>query len=69
MPRFLNKLNSIAKTILNEQDGQDLTEYALTFSMVSLGAVTGMSSVASSVNLVFLDVAGVFARAMGFPVS
>lgn len=60
------KLNHFAKRLMTEQDGQDTTEYALVFSLVSFGAVSGMGSVAASVNLVFLDTASVFLHALGY---
>lgn len=53
----------ICKRLLRE-DGQDLVEYALMASLVSLGAVAGMSSFAGAVNNAFLGVAQTFQGAI-----
>jgi pilus assembly protein Flp/PilA len=36
-----------------EEDGQDLTEYALLLVLVALGAITSMSSLATDLSLAF----------------
>jgi pilus assembly protein Flp/PilA len=36
-----------------EQDGQDLTEYALLLALVALGAIAAMSSLGSAINTAF----------------
>jgi Flp pilus assembly pilin Flp len=45
------------KTLLGrlwkEEDGQDLVEYGMLIVLVSLGAIAGMSSLASAINATF----------------
>ena len=41
---------------LLDEAGQDLVEYTLTFAVVALGSVAGMTAVAQDVNQVFLNV-------------
>jgi pilus assembly protein Flp/PilA len=41
----------------NEQEGQDLTEYALLLALIALGAITAMRSIASTINGVFQNAA------------
>ena len=40
-------------SILIEDDGQDLVEYAMTVAVLALGAVAGMDSVGNAVNIIF----------------
>lgn len=49
---------SMLKNLHKEESGQDLIEYALISLIVALGAVSGMSTLASSLNNVFHKVAG-----------
>ena len=39
------------------ENGQDLTEYALCFSMIALGSVAGMNALASGLDYTFTTVA------------
>ena len=39
--------------ILSDEDGQDVVEYALVVALIGLAAVTGLNSVASSINNAF----------------
>ena len=51
MMNFLKRLHK-------EEAGQDLIEYALIGLLVALGAVAGMSTLASSINSEFTKIAG-----------
>jgi len=42
--------------LMNREEGQDLVEYALLITLISLAAVTGMKSVASAINTVFTNI-------------
>jgi pilus assembly protein Flp/PilA len=42
--------------LLNNEDGQDLVEYALLVALIALAAVTGVKEVASAVNTTFSHV-------------
>jgi pilus assembly protein Flp/PilA len=41
-----------------EESGQDLIEYALVGLIIALGAIAGMSTVASSINAEYTKIAG-----------
>lgn len=43
------------KRLWVDQEGQDLTEYALLVVLVALAAVAGMQSLAGAINNVFLS--------------
>ena len=47
----------IVKGLHKEEAGQDLIEYALVALLVALGAVTGMTTLASSINSVYTQIA------------
>jgi len=53
---FLN-LYSVARSFLNHEEGQGLTEYALAFTVIALGTVAGQSAVAQQVNHTFIAIA------------
>jgi pilus assembly protein Flp/PilA len=44
------------QSLFEREDGQDLVEYALLITLISLSAVTGMRRVASAVSLVFSNI-------------
>ena len=46
------------KNLHKEESGQDLIEYALIGLLIALGAIAGMSTVASSINAEFTKIAG-----------
>ena len=48
------------RELLTREEGQDLVEYALVVALVSFGAITGMGSVATSINEVFCGIATTF---------
>ncbi len=49
-------LTACLRTILANEEAQNLTEYALCFTMVALGTVAGMDAIAHSVNTTFFAV-------------
>jgi pilus assembly protein Flp/PilA len=49
---------NMLKNLHKGESGQDLIEYGLIALIVALGAVAGMSTLASSINNVFNKVAG-----------
>jgi Flp pilus assembly pilin Flp len=51
------KLYLSARSVLDRMEGQNLAEYAMTFSLIALGCVAGMSAVAHSVNQTFIAMA------------
>ena len=54
---FFFKLYLAARALLDRKDGQGLTEYALAFTVIALGAVAGESAVAQQVNHTFISIA------------
>ena len=47
------ELKSIAQDLMNHEEGQDLVEYALVVALIALGAIIGMSALASGINSAF----------------
>lgn len=47
----------ILKNLHKEEAGQDLIEYGLIGLIVALGAIAGMGTLASSINMVFTQIA------------
>jgi len=47
------KMKRIFVRLLKEEEGQDLTEYALLLVLLSLAAVASLSSLATAINGVF----------------
>jgi len=44
------------QTLLNNEEGQDLVEYALLVALVSLAAVAGLTGLASAISTVFTNI-------------
>lgn len=54
--QFVRRRGSMRKALLRlwgEEEGQDLTEYALLLVLLSLAAIASLSSLASAINGVF----------------
>jgi pilus assembly protein Flp/PilA len=51
-------MKQIFKTLISDDSGQDLIEYALVAALVGLGSVAAMSSLANSISNTFAGVAG-----------
>jgi Flp pilus assembly pilin Flp len=49
-------MKSLLRRLWIEEEGQDLTEYALLLVLLVLAAITSLSALASAVNGVFLSV-------------
>ena len=47
------KMKNLLVRLWKEESGQDLVEYALLVVLVALGAIAGMQTLASDINLVF----------------
>jgi Flp pilus assembly pilin Flp len=56
MRELFLRLRMFTVATLAREEGQDLPEYVLTFTVIALGCVAGMQSIAVSVNTVFLTV-------------
>jgi len=44
------------QNLLNNEEGQDLVEYALLVTLIALAAITGVGKVATAVNAVFTSI-------------
>ena len=49
----LLKLSVKMQTLLMQEEGQDLIEYALVVALIAFAAVTSMKTVANDINLLF----------------
>lgn len=56
MPELIHNIFPKIIAKLLDETAQDLVEYGLTFAVVALGSVAGMSAVAQSLNQAFLVV-------------
>lgn len=50
-------MKNLLKRLWVEEEGQDLTEYALLLALIALGAITAMKTLAGTVNNVFTNAA------------
>ena len=46
-------MKNVLARLWNEEEGQDLTEYALLLVLIALGALTTMRALATAINAVF----------------
>ena len=51
-------MTNLLMNLHKEESGQDLIEYALIAAIVALGAIAGMTTLASSINSLFSKVSG-----------
>jgi len=52
----MNNLKCILSTLLCDESGQDLIEYALVAALIALGATAAMTSLAGSISTAFSTV-------------
>lgn len=50
-------MTELLKRLWNEEEGQDLTEYALLLVLIALAAIAGMNTLATAINSVFSQAA------------
>lgn len=55
---ILSKLFVKVQDLKNDEEGQDLVEYALLVALIALSCIVGVNSVASAVNSVFTTISG-----------
>jgi Flp pilus assembly pilin Flp len=53
------------KILWREQNGQDLTEYALLLGLLALGAIASIGTIAKTINNVFANAASNIGTAAG----
>ncbi|MBS1802929.1 MAG: hypothetical protein JST28_06150 [Acidobacteria bacterium] len=56
MNTFIYRLYLAAHSLIDRNEGQGLTEYALAFTVIALGTVAGEQAVAQQVNHAFFSV-------------
>jgi pilus assembly protein Flp/PilA len=56
MKLFITKQYVTFQTLLTDEQGQDLIEYALVVALIAFAATAGMSSVASNINTAFTNI-------------
>jgi len=64
MQELFLRLRIVLHAVFVSESGQDLPEYVLTFTVIALGTVAGMNSVASGVTQTFSAVANVLTTAV-----
>ncbi len=58
MKTFLLKQYVRMQTLLTDEQGQDLIEYALVVALIAFAATAGMNTVATDINLAFTKIGG-----------
>lgn len=53
-----SEMNNLVRRLWHEEEGQDLTEYALLLALIALGAIGAMKTIAATINNVFSNAAG-----------
>ena len=61
----LLKLSVKMQTLLMNEEGQDLIEYALVVALIAFAATVGMSSLATDINKAFTDIGKVLTSYTG----
>ena len=56
MNTLLLRTYLLMKQMLEQEDGQDMVEYALVVAIIAFGAVAGMNALAGGINTAFKDV-------------
>lgn len=56
MNELMFKIYATIHSLMHREDGQDLVEYSLTFTMIALGCVSSMGYLASGIGGVFSEV-------------
>jgi pilus assembly protein Flp/PilA len=52
----MNRLKVILSSLLRDESGQDLIEYALVAAIIALGATAAMSTLATSISTAFTTI-------------
>lgn len=56
MNSILLKMYLKVQDLKNNQEGQDLVEYALVVALIAFGATAAMQSLSSAINTAFVDI-------------
>jgi pilus assembly protein Flp/PilA len=63
------KLQVLKNTLVQDERGQDLIEYALVVALIAFAAVAGMNTVATKINAAFSAIGSKLDSAMGIAAS
>jgi pilus assembly protein Flp/PilA len=55
MRLYINSVVSRLMSLVSDEEGQDLIEYALIVALIALGATAGMTSLATAINTGFTN--------------
>ncbi len=55
MKESMLKLSAKLQTLLLQEEGQDLIEYALVVALIAFSATVGMKSLATQINTLFIN--------------
>jgi len=55
MKETMLKLSTQLRTLMLQDEGQDLIEYALVVALIAFAATVGMQSLASGINTLFIN--------------
>ena len=58
-------MKNLLNILWREQNGQDLTEYALLLALIALGAIASIGTIAKTINNVFANAASNIGTAAG----
>jgi len=56
MKETMLKLSAKIQTLMLQEEGQDLIEYALVVALIAFAATAGMSSLATKINTAFTNI-------------
>ena len=57
MKDMITKLSAKIQSLMMQEEGQDLVEYALVVALIAFGALTAMGTLANDINTVFNNIA------------
>jgi pilus assembly protein Flp/PilA len=57
MRTSISKLSVYLQTVLMQEEGQDLVEYALVVALIAFGAITAMNTLSTDISTVFNNIA------------
>ena len=62
MKNQLLKLSVMLQMLKENEEGQDLIEYALVVALIAFAATAGMTALANGINLAFTNIAGFLSK-------
>jgi len=64
MNQFLHQLYMKCQALKNQEEGQDLVEYALVVALIAFGATAGMGALAGGINNAFNSISTTLASSL-----